>query len=379
MVEGTYDMKVSPNPGKVECASLATAGRYSLWPGEQTCYRSMITPVDSNGYEGYWLNIAAIGASGRSQTCRDGGFGAYLNDKTGWSSAITLEGGNARIVVCNAHADLDFVTHWPKDAPEADGMSHHVVKHRLLYLPPEITRHVWENMKVRYADRSKVQIRIDQEETFEDQPLPFTTRVRGLSFTGRGPEISEKRAHSGKKSMVVEGHVWPNLPQLNLQPNTRYLLEAWVYVEGWSDEQLKAAEQEARKKHVNRIDRAKQDLAKCQARLAKRNKQGRKDPKLEAKIKTLTETVENPPKFEGLEKPGAYVYGHFYEWSPHSGEMVVKQTTDVARPSQKWQHVKLEFTAPKWGPFINVGFVAKNCTAYFDDFHLAPVEDESSK
>ncbi|MFP4052647.1 MAG: hypothetical protein ACLFV7_02155 [Phycisphaerae bacterium] len=375
MVDGTYDMKVSPNPGKVECASLATAGRYSLWPGEQTCYRSAITPKGKEGYEGYWLNIASIGAAGRSQTCRDGGFGAYLNDKTGWSSAITLEGGDASIVVCNAHADLDFVTNWPKDAPEVDGMSHHVVKHRLLYLPPETTRHVWEKMNVRFTDRSKVQIRIGRKETFEDQPLPYTTRVRGLTFTGRGPEISEKHAHSGKKSMRVEGRVWPNLPQLNLQPNTKYVLEARVYVDGWDQERLAAAEQKARKKHAQRIERAMEDLTKCQTKLARRNKQGRKDPKLEAKIEKLKKTVKNPPKFEGLEKPGAYIEGDYYEWSPHSGQMVVKQRTDVARPSDRWQHVKLEFTSPKWGPFINVGFVAKNCTAYFDDFRLEAVEE----
>ncbi|MFP4217075.1 MAG: hypothetical protein ACLFVH_14225 [Phycisphaerae bacterium] len=376
MVEGTYDMKVDRNPGRVECASLATAGRYSLWPDEVSCYRSMIAPADKKGYEGYWLNLAAIGAAGRSQTCRDGGFGAFLNDKSGWSSAITLEGGDAKIVVCNAHADLDFVTEWPKDASVKDGYSHHVVKHRLLYLPPEVTKHVWDKMTVRFQDRKKVQIRIGRLEDFEDQPLPYTTRVRGLSFTGNGPEISTEKAHSGKRSMVVKGRVWPNLPQLNLKPSTKYHLEAWVLPVKYSAQQTAAAEERARRRIEKKIANARKDLAKCEKKLAKATKQGKKDPKLENRIAALKKTLADPPTFEGLGKPIAFIQGDYYEWSPYAGEMVVKQATNSVSPNGKWQKVELTFTTPKWGPFINISFVADNCIAYMDDFKLVEIKEE---
>jgi hypothetical protein len=377
IVEGTYDMKVKDNPGWVECASLATAGRYSLWPGEQTCYRSMITPDGKEGYNGYYLNLASIGAAGGSQTCRDGGFGSFLNDKNGWSSAITLEGGDAKIIVCNAHADLDFKTRWPEDAPTTDdGFSHHVIKHRLLYLPPEVTKHVWDKMAVRFQDRKKVQIRIGRLEDFEDQPLPYTTRHRGLTFTGNGPEISTEKARSGKRSMVVKGRVWPNLPQLNLQPDTKYRLEAWVLPVEYTAEQTAAVEAKARERIEKKIKRAKKDLAKCEKKLAKATKQGKKDPKLENKIAALKKTLSDPPKFEGLGEPVAFIQGDYYEWSPYSGKMVVKQATSKATPNGKWQKVELTFTSPKWGPFINISFVADNCIAYMDDFKLVEVKDK---
>jgi hypothetical protein len=42
--------------------------------------------------------------------------------------------------------------------------------------------------------------------------------------------------------------------------------------------------------------------------------------------------------------------------------------------TDQWQKVSLEFTAPKWGAFINIVFVANACTAYMDDFSLTPID-----
>jgi hypothetical protein len=342
VVDGTYDTRVKPRPPAVECASLATSGRYSLWPGTETCYRVASSPVGEKKYAGYYLNLAAIGAAGGSFTCRDGGFVAFLDDKSGWSPAMTLEGGKAKLVVCNAHADQDFVVRWPKDSkPDEDGFHHYVVKQRLLALPPEVTKYVWDKMDVAHEGRKKVQIRVGGTEDFEDQPLPYTTRVRGLTFTGRGPEISTEHARSGERSMVVKGRVWPNLPQLNLQPNTKYRLEAYFRVEPWSEEQKAAAIEKAKK------------------RIAKQRKKGKE--------------VED---FAGLDEPEAFIQADFYEWSPYSGKMLVKNRTTAAKPGKDgWRKVAVEFTTPKWGPFVNISFVARNCNAWMDDFTFVPVEE----
>jgi hypothetical protein len=250
---------------------------------------------------------------------------------------MTTDGGDARIVVCNAHADLDFVSSWPAEATAA---GRHVHTHRLLALPPELTRYVWDRMKVRHQGRRKVQIRVGVLETFEDQPLPYTTRVRGLTFTGGGPKITSEHAHGGSRSMVVAGRVWPNLPQLVLEGETRYRVEAWIKVAPWTAEQRRAAEEQARA----RIERAR-----------------RKGKPTEP--------------FEGLAPPEAYISADFYEWSPHSGETVKKMRTPSAEPGgEEWQKVALEFDSPKWGPFLNVTFHARSCTAYVDDFRIAAVE-----
>jgi hypothetical protein len=55
--------------------------------------------------------------------------------------------------------------------------------------------------------------------------------------------------------------------------------------------------------------------------------------------------------------------------------MVEKQsTTRATGKNGSWEHVVLGFTAPAWGPFINITFVADYCTALLDDFALRPIE-----
>ena len=343
VVEGTFDSKVNPAPETFEYFSAATAGICNVWVGPDAVSRVAITPTYNDGFEGYYLNFPAIDWCDNNREkfqCRDGGFATFLNKTTGFSPTATLIGCEARFVVCNAHADLDFVTQWPESAPGRYGPTHRTVKTRILALPPEITNYIWDNMSVRFQDRTRVQMRIGSIEDFEDQPLPLTTWVRGLTSTAGGPKITEEYARSGKKSAVIEGRFWPNLPQVPLQPNTRYRLQAWKKVVPWTAEQHKNAEQNEK------------------ARIEKERKEGR-----------------NVGEFKGLGPAEAYITGHLYVSSPHQNVWIVEQRTNSATPvTDEWQNVNLEFTAPKWGPFINIVFIANACTAYMDDFSLMPID-----
>lgn len=328
VVEATFDTWTDPPPKRYEYVSAATSGRYLLWPGEATCFRHAITPPGGEGCVGYACNHGATRKHGGG-ACRDGGFVSFLNDETGWSPTTTIvQGGDARLVICGAHTDLDFVMSWPAD-PEtrADGLKHNVVKHRLLALPPELTKHVWDNMKLLNAGESRLMIRFGAREDFEAQPLPLTTRLRGMPWNA---QVTEKLARSGRKSIVFSGHSGHGDPQIALKPNARYKVEAWVKVVDWTSQQRKAAE-------------------KAKAR-------GRK-----------------PKPVPELEPPGkaeVYISGWFYQWSPHSGQKLAELRSNAAGPSGDWQKVAFEFATPKWGPFIQLAFHADNCTAYLDDFQF---------
>jgi hypothetical protein len=50
--------------------------------------------------------------------------------------------------------------------------------------------------------------------------------------------------------------------------------------------------------------------------------------------------------------------------------MIEKQATTAATRVGEWEHVVLDFTAPAWGPFINISFVVENGMALLDDFAL---------
>ena len=77
-------------------------------------------------------------------------------------------------------------------------------------------------------------------ETFEDQPLPLTQSVPGMRCTGAfGVRLSEEHAHSGRKSIVINGNSDPNhrgwssqYPQSSFDQNAVYELDCWIRVEG---------------------------------------------------------------------------------------------------------------------------------------------------
>jgi len=348
VVEATYEVWTDPPPRTYEYCSAATSGRYLLWPGQATCYRHAITPVGSDGYIGYACNHGATKLH-RSGTCRDGGFVAFLNDETGWSPTTTIiQGGDARLVICGAHTDLDFVMTWPKNPQtRADGLKHNVVRHRILALPPELTRYVWDNMKLLHKGEHKLMIRFGVLEDFEDQPLELTTRQRGMPWNAK---VTEKLARSGKKSIVFSGTSGHGDPQIALKPSTRYKVEAWVKVVDWTLEQRKAAEDALREK----IERAKKAAERARAR-------GRKPRPI--------------PEFKPPGEAEACLSGWFYQWSPHTNKPLKRFKSNVARGGDEWQKVGFEFTTPKWGPFIQLAFHANNCTVYLDDFQFVEVKE----
>jgi hypothetical protein len=349
VVEATYDVWTDPPPRTYEYCSAATSGRYLLWPGEATCFRHAIARAGEEGFVGYACNHGATKRHGR-ESCRDGGFVSFLNDQTGWSPTWTIrQGGDARLVVCGAHTDLDFVMAWPKEpAARADGLKHHVVRHRMLALPPELTKHVWDRMKLLHEGESRLMVRFGVLEDFEAQPLPLTTRLRGMPWSA---EVTTRHARSGTKAIVFTGRSGHGDPQIALKPDTHYRIEAWVKVVDWTSEQRKAAEDALRAK----TDKARQAAERDKAR-------GRK-PRPVSEFK--------PPG-----KAEAYVLGRYYQWSPHSREWIGEPVkTNVVGPADGWQKLRVDFTTPKWGPFIDLAFHAVNCTVYLDDLQFTIVKD----
>lgn len=304
MVEGVYRITMANPPPSHQFSNLLAEGTYALWPGQARGDRTVITPV-GGGYEGYALNLQAIDLSDNHRpVIRNGGFGAFLHGESGWSPAMTLEGAEADFVICNAHGDIDFVSRWPRE-PGAE-RSTLTVKHRLLALPPEMTRHVWNEMKMLFTEKSTVTIRIGRVEDFEDQPLAADRPVRGIINT-TGMRLADG-GRSGLKSLLVKGRVWPNLPQIALEPESRYRLEAWFRV------------------------------------------------------------APGKLREEGPE-PQAWIQADLYEWSPHTQKMDVEQETNRVGPGD-WQKVSLEFTTPTWDPFVNIVFHCENGEAHLDDFQF---------
>ena len=334
VVEGTFRSKVSKAPPRFEYFSAKTSGICSVWAGAESPSRTVITPAGKGGFEGYYLNFPAIDWCDNDKKtfrCRDGGFAAFLNRHTGWSPATTVCGASASFAVCNAHGDLDFRT------GHRDGL-----RTRILALPPEITSYLWDNMTVRFKGRTRVQVRVGRVEDFEDQPLPLTTPVRAMISTGGGPRISTEVARSGKRSAIIENTFWFNLPQVLLKSRARYRLRAWAKVVPWTAERRAAEEKRKR------------------ARIEKQRAKGRK-----------------VPDFKAFGAARFHITGHLYVSTPHAGKWAVQQQTNVAGPdAARWQELKLEFTTPKWAPFINVVFNASACTAYVDDFSLIAVEKD---
>ena len=55
---------------------------------------------------------------------------------------------------------------------------------------------------------------------------------------------------------------------------------------------------------------------------------------------------------------------------PHARTWLVEQQTNTAPGGKGWQKLSLEFTTPKWDPFIDVVFHAEGGIGYLDDFCL---------
>lgn len=326
-----------------------TPGCYVPWPHAAIYERTAWTPISGNieGWANNLLNMDRCdGGSKSGFAWRDGGFISYLPARDGWSVAFTRKDGlgdTPNLSVCNAHNDF-HIKFLLKDISQVGDKYQLRATHRLLNLPPEITSHIWDNMKQMSVGQTNPIIRLGQLEDFEDQPLPLDKGIRGLVWTSDAPPIIDGTAHSGKKSMLIKGRAWPNLPQVSLKPNTRYKIEAWFKVSPWTPEQL----EEAKKKDAAR-----------RADLLKKGK-------------------ELPPEINWSNlTPKAWIQGDYYEWSPYTDKMLETLKTNevtVSSGGADWQKVSLEFTSPKWGPFINLAFHCDNGTALLDDFTFTEVK-----
>jgi len=350
-IEGCFDVAVDPKPEQKQYLSATTHKCYDLWPGKAGAHRTIHTPLGKAGAtDGWFLNMHGIDRcdEGGALRMRDGGFGAFVNEETGWSPTITLSGGDsAHMPVCNAHADLDIGVMWPADvAADAEGLYRHAVWHRLVGLPPEATRHLIDTTPMRYQDQSAVLLRVGEREDFEDQPRPAASRARGMFWTSNPPAITDAEARSGSKSMLVKGRAWPNLPQLILEPDSRYRIECHFKVVDWTDEE-RAAHRQAWEK--------------------------RRDAEAK-KGKTIPDYVAPPVPAE------AFVIADFYEWSPHTGKMLVEirgEKANAAVPG--WQSTVLEFDTPAWDPFCNLAWQVDGGIAYVDDFLIERIGPAQSR
>ncbi len=341
-IEATFDNAVDPPPNRKQYVNLMTQGTYALWPGEASSARSVIARKGHDGYQGYANNLQAFDLCDNDRPLiRDAGFAAYLRGPDQWGTAMTIQGADAQMIVCNAHADIDFMVHWPKDLPVNDeGLRRLVIRHRLVALPPELAGHVWDKMDVRFRNKETVTIRMGRREDFEDQPIPADTPVRGIISTS-GLKLATDVGRSGSRSLLVRGTAWPNLPQIATQPRTTYRLEAWVKVRNLSADEL-----------ADRRDR----YGKRRAKLAKKGR--------------------DPGPFQPPTRPAeAYITANWYEWSPHSNTWLAKHRTNTATANENgWQKLTLEFTTPEWDPFVDIRFHCPDGVAWFDDFYFGPAD-----
>jgi hypothetical protein len=350
-IDGHYRAAFSRLPKKRRFGGWAFCpGNYPPWKKDAIYDRTVYCPgggrTDYVGWANNLINMDRCDADADKFTWRDGGFIAYLNPRTGWSPVRTREDGcpDVRMRLCNAHNDFHIHIPFPETLPTDEaGREVFTAHHRLMAIPPELTKHVWDNVKLIGKKQSGVIIKIGEKETFENQPVSLTEPARGIVWTAKHPPLSEKYARSGKKSLVIQGRQWPNLPQVGLLRNSRYVLEAYVKVEPWTGEELEKA----------------------------KAKDARRREKLKRKGKEL------PPKVEWDNiKPEAYITADYYEWSPHSGKMLKKHRTNTATYGKDgWQRIAVELETPEWDPFVNITFHCRYGKAYMDDFHLKLVED----
>jgi hypothetical protein len=207
-----------------EAARMAKAistGTYEVWSDRARYDRTVYTPAGTSDYYGYYNNSVAqawMSSFGKEHGMRDRGFVAFVGDSDGWGCAFARSGGGdaERVSMCAAHNTWHHVVVVPQSR---------VLHQRLVGLPPEIVAHLTATMKLQDTGDVR-QIRIGTEETFEGQPFDPTSSERGLPISGRGMKLREHPDDTGRKCVEFRGTVGPGSPQVLLQPNARYRVEA---------------------------------------------------------------------------------------------------------------------------------------------------------
>ena len=276
----------------------------------------------------YWTNGPTVEGirHGWHPIVRSGGLVGYLGGREGWGVAMSVVGpSDVGAAVCPAWGEFHAGGADLPAEPDDDGYSSLTFTHRLAGLPPEIQQHVRDHAAVLFADARCLAIRLDGED-FEDQPLPFAAPHRGLRFVGRGVTLTTERAHSGKQAIVTRGIKPQDLPKVNLHeehppacldPNHKYRLECWVWVDGEDTEAFVIGANELEIQDAMMFLRP-ETIGKC-------------------------------------------------------------RTPSVKTPGE-WRKVSLELTAPAWGGLLALNFVALGPgKAYFDDLRVWKVEREGKR
>jgi len=203
-------------------------GTYDPYPTRQRYSRTVFTPAKTRGYLGYYSNSAAIQSisnNSRSIATRNGGFIAFLDEADGWGYAFSRQGGgtSVRVKICDAHN----VWHQHLRVPED-----RIFVERLSSVPPEIGCYLCERMSV-YESPEKPMLRIGVCENFSDQPPARTSPARGIIVSGSSAQIVPFPAGNGSK-LQIKKTLESAIPQLCLEPNTRYRVDALMSVENGS-------------------------------------------------------------------------------------------------------------------------------------------------
>jgi hypothetical protein len=205
--------------------------------------------------------------------------------------------------------------------PAKDGRYRGRMARRAVGLPPEIADHIMktgDNPRVATTYR-RIQVRLYGED-FEDQPLLLQNNQRGVCL--QYGTISEERAHSGRKSLLIPGrpadklrHNTKEEPPFRFRRERRYRMSYRVYVEGEDTEAFAAT------------------------------------------------------YYDGMAPAGQKVK------SPFHGEGMIdpigRWRTPPAYATGKWQFIEQEFQSPKTGQGIHMNFcVVGPGRAFFDDYKL---------
>jgi len=291
------------------------------WPWKNRFAYTIYSDNDIPGYKGYSKyanNLAAGNLSdetkhdwGKGFSTRSGGLIAMADEKL-WSPALFRKGDlffSQR--TCDVWLDLHNLVHF-QEKPDKDGFYRLNPVFIFVNLPPDLSTWLVRNSIFRdFKPENQVMIRIGGKEDFEDQPLPMTFPKAALTkgFWEKDFVIAEGIAHTGNKSLQVEGIKAPNFqvvgdfihcPAIPLEQSETYLIEAYVKVEG--------------------------------------------------------------------DSTSAFISANYYEWSSGENDRILKQQTNSAT-QDRWQKVSLIFTAPGWDPFVDLRFnVNGKGRAWFDDF-----------
>jgi len=304
---------------EAEWCSMLPGHVSDVWPGrwryDQTVFSPLGLPPGS--FRGWWNNLAACDHSDddpAKMKVREGGLVAFLAGKDGWAPALARSGPYGySLATGSVWQDQQNRAALP-EKPDADGQYRMNPKFRLVFLPPEVAAVVLKNTQIDDFNGARaVMVRLGADETFEDQPLPYTTPVRGCYPVG---EVTDQQAHSGKKSLVIKAvpraeadRRLPGFipaPQVPLDENATYRITAWIMMDGNGE---------------------------------------------------------------------AFISADLYDATPSKPDRVLRQRTPPVTASKEWKEVTLEFRTPAFDPFIDLRFICIGAgQAYFDDFSLVKVQ-----